>query len=163
MRTLASALRPFATGASDNPRVYADANVPAEVVGAMRRELRWDTLFVLEDPALRRARDAAHATLARDLGRMLVTLDRDFLDLVRFPPAGGPGVLVLSAPDARGLMRLLRYADRTLVRAIGEAPPAIAGRTVELTPTVLQDDTDVPRRRGPRPPRSRRRRSVTRS
>jgi hypothetical protein len=157
MRSLASGLRPIAAGISSAPRVYADANVPATLVVAMRRELRWDALSVMDDPALRRARDAEHFALARDLGRTLVTLDRDFLDTSRFPPEGGPGALILSAPDARGLLRLLRYADRELLRPTdGLATAPLAGRTLELTPTVLQDDPHVSRGRRRRPPRSRR-------
>jgi predicted nuclease of predicted toxin-antitoxin system len=157
MRSLASGLRPIAAGLSSAPRVYADANVPAELILAMRRQLHWDALSVMDDATLRRARDAEHFSLARDLGRTLVTLDRDFLDRARFPPEGGPGALVLSAPDVRGLLRLLRYADRELLRSPdGLAPAPLAGRTIELTPAVLHSDSDVPRRRRRRPARSRR-------
>ena len=42
MGTLASALRPIAADLVDAPRVYIDANMPAGVVSAMRRELHWD-------------------------------------------------------------------------------------------------------------------------
>jgi hypothetical protein len=158
MRALASGLRPIAAGLASKPRIYADANVPADVVAAMRRELGWDTLFVLEDESIRRARDADHVALARDLGRTLVTLDRDFLDRARYPPEGGPGALVCAAPDSRGLLRLLRHADRVWVRPIDGVLP-IAGRTVELTPSVLDDDPHLPGRSRRRPPRPRRRRS----
>ena len=37
-------------------------------------------LFVLEHDDLRRARDIEHYRLARQLGRTLVTLDRDYID-----------------------------------------------------------------------------------
>jgi hypothetical protein len=36
-----------------------------------------------------------------------VTLDRDYLDDRAFPPREGAGVLVVSAPDERGLSALL--------------------------------------------------------
>lgn len=133
MGTLATALRPIARDMTDAPRIYADANVPAGVVAMMRRELRWDVLFVVEHDDLRRASDASHFSRAAEQGRVLVTLDRDFLDDRRFPPALGPGVIVCSAPDADGLCRLLRYAHRTLIRREGPGVP-VAGHKVLLTP-----------------------------
>ncbi len=91
MGTLASGLRPIAEELAGAPRVYVDANLPAGVVSAMRRELGWDVLFVLEHDDLRRAPDAEHYQRARDLGRTLITLDRDFLDDRRFPLSREPG------------------------------------------------------------------------
>ena len=70
--------------------------------------LRWDVLFVLEHDELRRASDVEHYRLARQLGRTLITLDRDYLDDRRFPPDEGAGVMVCPAPDERWLRRLLR-------------------------------------------------------
>ena len=71
------------------PRIYADANVPAGLVAHMRARLHWDVLFVLEHDDLRRAADARHYQLAKQLRRTLVTLDRDYLDDRRFPPDEG--------------------------------------------------------------------------
>ena len=68
--------------------------MPNGVVGFMRRSLGWDVLFVLEHDDLRRARDIEHFRLARQLGRTLVTLDRDYLDDRIFPPDEGAGVIV---------------------------------------------------------------------
>jgi len=107
MGTLWSELGPVAEAVADRPRVYADANVPAGIVGYMREQLRWDVLSVMEHPDLRRARDTEHFRLARQLRRTLVTLDRDYLDDRKFPPAQGSGVLVIAAPDERGLAVLL--------------------------------------------------------
>ena len=53
---------------------------------AMRHELGWDVLFVLEEPELRRASDRDHFGRALELGRTLITLDHDFFDDRRFPP-----------------------------------------------------------------------------
>jgi Domain of unknown function (DUF5615) len=136
MRTLASELRAMTHDVTSMPRVYADANVPAGVVSAMRHELGWDVLFVLEHDDLRRASDARHFSRAIDLGRILVTQDRDFLDPGRFPPDLAPGVIVCVASDERTLLRLLRYADRRLLRPSTGQP--LAGRTVVLTVDVLQ-------------------------
>ena len=89
MGTLSSELAPHAERLSPQPRIYADANVPAGLVAHMRGRLGWDVLFVLEEKELRRASDLKHYRLARQLRRTLVTLDRDYLDDRRFPPAEG--------------------------------------------------------------------------
>ena len=107
MGTLSSELGPVADAVTARPRVYADANVPAGLVAFMRDTLHWDVLAVIEQPDLRRARDREHFRLARQLRRTLVTLDRDYLDDRRFPAAEGAGVLVVAAPDERGLAALL--------------------------------------------------------
>jgi predicted nuclease of predicted toxin-antitoxin system len=114
MGTLWSELGPVVDDASDKPRVYADANVPAGLVAFMRQKLSWDVLFVMEHPDLRRARDTEHFRLARQLRRTLVTLDRDYLDDREFPPESSPGVLVIHAPNEQGLAALLRRLDQEL-------------------------------------------------
>ena len=119
MGTLSSELGPVADEVAEGPRIYADANIPAGLVGYMRTTLGWDVLFVLEHPDRRRARDIEHFRLARQLRRTLVTLDRDYLDDRAFPPAEGTGVLVISAPNERGLQTLLKRLDSELFRANG--------------------------------------------
>jgi hypothetical protein len=114
MGTLWSELGPVADAVTDRPRVYADANVPAGIVAYMREQLRWDVLCVMDHPDLRRARDREHYRLARQLRRTLITLDRDYLDDRKFPPAQGSGVLVIAAPDERGLAKLLARLDAHL-------------------------------------------------
>ena len=111
MGTLWSELAPIAEGGADSPRIYADANVPAGIVTFMRHTLGWDVLFVVEHDDLRRAHDLEHYRLARQLRRTLITIDRDYLDDRLFPPAETAGVVVLSAPDERGLQRLLDRVD----------------------------------------------------
>ena len=138
MGTLADQLRPIATDLAAAPRVYADANLPVGVVAFMRHDLGWDVLFVLEDDRLRRASDHEHYRLAMEFGRTLITLDRDFCDDRRFPAATSPGVIVCSAPDETGLMRLLRHADRSLLRPTVPAALPLLGRKVELTPSVFE-------------------------
>ncbi|MCC7242999.1 MAG: DUF5615 family PIN-like protein [Acidobacteria bacterium] len=127
MGTLWSELGPLADTASERPRVYADANVPSGLVGFMRDTLRWDVLFVLEHPDLRRARDVEHFRLARRLRRTLVTLDRDYLDDRQFPPHEGAGVLVVAAPNARGFEVLLSRLDARMFKAPA-APLPLDGR-----------------------------------
>lgn len=116
MGTLWSELGPIADQVSDAPRVYADANLPAGLVAFMRSTLGWDVLFVLEHPHLRRARDIEHFRLARQLSRTLITLDRDYLDERTFPSAETAGVLVIAAPDERGLAAVLSRFDRAVLR-----------------------------------------------
>ena len=136
MGTLASELRSIAAGLAAVPRIYADANLPAGVVVAMRQELQWDVLFVLEDDELRRAPDREHYRRARELGRTLITLDRDFFDDTDFPIADSPGVVVLSAPNEAGLIRLLRQLDRDVLRAADAGETPLAGRKLDLAPVA---------------------------
>jgi len=112
--TLASELAPHAETISPQPRIYADANVPARLVAHMRQALGWDVLFVMEAPDLRRASDLKHYRLAHQLRRTLITLDKDYLDDRRFPPAEGSGVLVISAPDDRQFFALVSRIQRVL-------------------------------------------------
>jgi len=114
MGTLASELGHHADRIAGQPRLYVDANVPAGLVSFMRTRLKWDVLFVIEHDDLRRARDGAHYRLARQLGRTLITLDRDYLDDRKFPPAESGGVLVMTAPRESGYTALLTKIDAEL-------------------------------------------------
>jgi len=135
MGTLASELGPHAGRIAGQPRLYVDANVPAGVVAFMRARLRWDVFFVLEHEDLRRARDGEHYRLARQLGRTLLTLDRDYLDDRKFPPAESGGVIVLTAPTERGLIGLVTRLDEMLrarLRDGLDAPAPLDGEKVHL-------------------------------
>jgi hypothetical protein len=114
MGTLWSELAPHAQRLTPRPRIYADANVPAGLVSYMRSQLDWDVLFVIEQDELRRASDVRHYRLAVQLRRTLVTMDRDYLDDRRFPPAEGGGVLVINAPDEQQLTYLIERVDRRI-------------------------------------------------
>src|SRR5216684_4760477 len=134
MGSLPSELAAHAERLSPRPRIYADANVPAGLVAYMRTHLQWDVLFVLEEEGLRRAPDLRHYRLAQQLRRTLVTMDRDYLDDRRFPPEEGCGVLVISAPDTRELLSLVKRVDRTLFRAVADDSPALPleGRKLQV-------------------------------
>jgi hypothetical protein len=129
MGTLASELAPHADRLSGQPRVYVDANVSAPLVTFMRHHLQWDALFVIEHDDLRRAPDGEHYRIARQLGRTLLTFDRDYLDDVRFPPERSGGVVVLSAPGERGFMKLLVRLDQELLRG---TPSPLTGRKLHV-------------------------------
>jgi Domain of unknown function (DUF5615) len=128
MGTLSSELGPHVERLVERPRIYADANLPNGVVSFMRVTLGWDVLFVLEQEDLRRAPDIHHYRLARQLGRTLITLDRDYTDDRRFPPLESPGVIVFSAPDERWLRRLLKDADESLFRSANAPARPLEGR-----------------------------------
>jgi predicted nuclease of predicted toxin-antitoxin system len=137
MGTFASELGPHVERTSERPRVYVDANVPAGLVDRMRHRLQWDVLFVIEDERLRRAADIQHFRMARQLRRTLITLDRDYLDDRRFPVRESGGVLVLTAPDERGLSVLLnRVAQAYFHVEPGAAVPAmpLEGRKLHVQP-----------------------------
>ena len=136
MGTLWNELGPVAEAVANRPRVYADANVPAGLVSFMRERLKWDVLSVMDHPDLRRARDTEHYRLARQLRRTLITLDRDYLDDRKFPPAESGGVLVLAAPREDGYIALLTRLDREVFRpaeaASETAPLPLEGRKLHV-------------------------------
>lgn len=121
--TLASRIGAIIDSVTDAPRVYCDANLPAGLVRFMRAQLRWDVFFVMEEDDLRRASGIEHFRMAAQLRRTLVTLDKDYLDDLRFPPAEGSGSLVLSASHQEQFEQLLTKVDRALFR------PSAAKRT----------------------------------
>ena len=124
MGTLASELAPHAERLSEHTRVYVDANLPAGLVAFMREVLHWDVLFVIEHADLRRAPDVEHYRLARQLRRTLISFDRDYLDDRKFPPAQSGGVVILTAPEERGYIALLKRLDA------GVFQPSLSASTV---------------------------------
>jgi hypothetical protein len=141
MKSLASELALVAEQIAAQPRVYADANMPAGLIAFLRTRLRWDVLFVVEHDDLRRLRDTEHFRLASQLRRTLLTLDRDYLDDKLFPPGDSAGVLVVSAADEQGLAKLLSRLDRAVFRPRGrrrrteiDPPLPLAGRKLHAHP-----------------------------
>jgi hypothetical protein len=132
MGTLSSELAQEAARLTPGPRIYADANVPAGLVAFMRTRLRWDVLFVLEEQDLRRAPDTRHYQLAHQLKRTLITLDRDYLDDRRFPPAEGAGVLVIQAPNEAQLLQLLTRIDRHFFGDASRAALPLEGQKLQV-------------------------------
>jgi uncharacterized protein DUF5615 len=142
MGTLSSELAPHAHRIAPRPRIYADANVPANLVAFMRSQLDWDVLFVIEDEELRRAPDLKHYRLAQQLQRTLITMDRDYLDDRRFPPEESGGVLVIQAPDERQLFGLIKRIDRLLFVDGDDttAPQPLAGRKLHVHTDWRRDE-----------------------
>lgn len=80
-------------------KLKLDENIPLDAVVAMRRRhIDADTVV---DEQLAGATDPAVLDAARAEGRMLVTLDRGFGDVRRYPPGTHPGILVLRPVDQR--------------------------------------------------------------
>jgi|WetSurMetagenome_2_1015567.scaffolds.fasta_scaffold17649_4 hypothetical protein len=142
MKSLASELASFAEQIADQPRVYADANVPAGLVSFLRTRLHWDVLFVIEHDNLRRLRDTEHFHLASQLRRTLVTLDRDYLDDKVFPASESAGILVVAAPDEQGLLKLFSRLDRAIFRPRRRRSPAAARDPLPLAGRKLHAHTD---------------------
>jgi hypothetical protein len=142
MKSLASELASVAESLAARPRVYADANVPAGVIGFLRTRLHWDVLFVVEHADMRRLSDVEHFRRAAQLRRTLLTLDRDYLDDGKFPPAETAGVLVLSAPDEHGLAKLLSRLDRAVFRPRGRQGRDRAHETLPLAGCKLHAHPD---------------------
>ena len=140
--TLASRLGAIIGGISDAPRVYCDANRPAGLVRFMRERLRWDVFFVMEEDDLRRASDIEHFRMAAQLRRTLVTLDKDYLNDARFPPAEGSGVLVLTAPHEEQFERLLKEVDRVLFRRTPDKGASADASRMPLLGRKLHVHTD---------------------
>lgn len=137
MGTLASELLSLQIDPHPAPRVYVDANVPVGIVDIMRHALKWDVLSVVEHDEWRRASDREHFHRALDLGRILVTLDRDFLDDHAFPAELSAGVVICSAPDERWLQRMIRFVDHQFFKKSGADLQTLRGKKLHLTPDVL--------------------------
>jgi len=118
--------------------VYVDANVPAGLVTFMRDVLHWDVLFVLEHDDLRRAPDVEHYRLARQLRRTLISFDRDYLDDRKFPPAQSGGVVILTAPEERGYIALLKRLDTAVFQ------PSLSASTVPFVGRKVHVHVDWP-------------------
>ncbi len=88
-------------------RVYLDENLdPSGPVAAFLRQRDIDVLAVSARGELARRRDEFHYRSAREMERLLVTRDRDFLQ-TRFALAASPGVVVLHAPTEEQAARQL--------------------------------------------------------
>jgi hypothetical protein len=141
--TLSSELATHAERLTPRPRIYADANVPAGLVGYMRNTLGWDVLFVIEEDELRRAPDVKHYRLAQQLRRTLITMDRDYLDDRRFPPGEGSGVIVMQAPDERQLFALVGRVNRVLFNAAEPRALPLEGRKLQIHTDWERTDSEA--------------------
>jgi predicted nuclease of predicted toxin-antitoxin system len=81
--------------------------------------LGYDTLTAADEGLLSRP-DSEIASAARQEGRLLLTLDLDFADVLRFPPGSHPGIVLLR-PATLGPGSVSRFvADLVRSRALEE-------------------------------------------
>jgi predicted nuclease of predicted toxin-antitoxin system len=91
-------------------RLKTDENFPVEAVDLLRAAGH-NTLSVF-DQSLSGQPDSKIASVCKQEGRVLITLDTDFSDIRTYPPADYPGLLVLrlarqSVPEVTRLIRRL--------------------------------------------------------
>ena len=102
-------------------QVFVDAKLDCHTV-------RDERLSGAEDPKV------LAAAIAED--RILVTMDFDFSNIVRYPPAGTSGIAVLS-PPGRASRALLRSLAESLVTALTQN--AIRGKLWIVEPTRIRE------------------------
>ncbi|MBM4249391.1 MAG: hypothetical protein FJ149_08165 [Euryarchaeota archaeon] len=105
-----------------------DENLPADVAGILR-EGGHDASTVIEQ-GLGGAPDAAIMEVCRREGRALVTLDLGFSGIRAYPPAAGPGCLVV---------RLARQDRGSVLCAIRSVLPLLKKRTVSGAIRVIDE------------------------
>jgi predicted nuclease of predicted toxin-antitoxin system len=120
------AMRDFANMPTSHRKVraYFDANIAMSVAERVRKKLKWDVLSIQEQPDLRNRDDEFHYKNARKLGRIIFTLDKDFLDDRRFPLHESPGVVVVDAKpdDIDDIFHGISVASKTLTESYQKVP-----------------------------------------
>ena len=82
-------------------RVKVDENLPA-TVASLLRERGFEADTVIEE-GLAGSTDEDLLAAVREQDRMIVTLDRGFGDIRRYPPGSHPGIVVLRLADESAL------------------------------------------------------------
>ncbi len=90
--------------------VKLDENVP-DSVGVILRE-RGHDVALARDEQLAGAGDDQILAVANSEGRVLVSLDRDFTNILRHPPEATAGIVVIRLPQQT--LPLMRQAANTL-------------------------------------------------
>ena len=122
---------------AEGPRVYADANIPAGVVGYMRARLGWDVLFVIEHADLRRGLQANLINFALT-DPSLLALAAEWVDRLRQEPPGESLGRMLDCMIAG----CDTYTGVAATWARVTIPNCIAF-IVELGPELSDDEADV--------------------
>ena len=140
----------MASAAKFRWRLYADSNVPREIIEHLRAQ-EFDVLWIAEDEKLRRERDDKfHYHEARKRGRILLTCDADFWNDRKFPLKDSPGVLILDTPE-RSVMKYLPQLLRKMTREyLGSRTPVDLCETKIrlsaecITHKLIDDETHKP-------------------
>jgi predicted nuclease of predicted toxin-antitoxin system len=95
-------------------RFKLDENLPTEFARALK--LRGHDALTVRDQGLGGSADPLIAEAVQKEGRILATLDRDFADIRRYPPAQFAGILVFRVrrQDPAHLLALLDQAMDTM-------------------------------------------------
>jgi len=102
------------------PRFKLDENLPAQTASVLR-DAGHDTTTV-SDQQLAGEADSKVASVCKDEGRVLVTLDLDFADIRLYPPRDYAGIIVLRL--ARQDKQVVLDAVRRLAPILHEEPLA---------------------------------------
>jgi predicted nuclease of predicted toxin-antitoxin system len=97
-----------------------DENVDARLAARLR-DAGHDALTVREQD-LHGTDDIDLYQLCISENRMLVTLDLDFSNILRYPPENTPGLIVLRGPD--DLFATVRILMETLIEALSRENPS---------------------------------------
>ena len=80
-------------------KIKTDENIPTRVIELLRENDQ--DVTTVRDEHLVGASDRRLAEVARNEGRILVTLDRGFADVRLYPPGTYPGIFVIHARELR--------------------------------------------------------------
>jgi predicted nuclease of predicted toxin-antitoxin system len=105
-----------------------DENLPVEAAEVLR-QAGHDAVTVLEQQ-LGGAPDSVIASICRQEGRGLVTLDTDFADIRVYPPTDFPGLIVL---------RLRRQDKRHVIEALERLTPLLSSEPLECHLWIVEE------------------------
>lgn len=101
-------------------KLKLDENLDARLASALRRA--GHEVSTVRDQGLAGVDDQALYAHCRSEARILVTLDLDFANVLRYPPEASGGIVVFRGPD--DLLPTLRILTETLIGALAKASPA---------------------------------------